>query len=179
MPSKKPHALLTLALCLAQAGCVPLLEGITPREVDRSVPEQFGTAPPSLESAAALPFERLFQDPDLVALIEQALAHNQELDILQMEIVIANAEALARTGEYQPKVAVGGGAGLERVGRWTSQERAMPRTRSHRAASFPKTSPTTDSDSSPRGRSTSGVACAMRPRPRCCGPRPPSRDATT
>lgn len=38
-----------------------------------------------------------------------------------MEIVIANAEALARTGEYQPKVAVGGGAGLERVGRWTSQ----------------------------------------------------------
>ena len=121
MPSKKPHALLTLALCLVQAGCVPLLEGITPREVDRSVPEQFGTAPPSLESAAALPFERLFQDPDLVALIEQALAHNQELDILQMEIVIANAEALARTGEYQPKVAVGGGAGLERVGRWTSQ----------------------------------------------------------
>lgn len=36
-------------------------EEIAPREADRSVPEQFGTAPPSLESAAALPLERLFQ----------------------------------------------------------------------------------------------------------------------
>lgn len=122
MPRPKNPGLLTLALCLAQASCVPLLEGITPRDADRSVPDHYGTAtPPTITNAAALPFERLFQDPNLVALVEQALAHNQELDILQMEIAIANAEVLARTGEYQPKVGVGAGAGLERVGRWTSQ----------------------------------------------------------
>lgn len=122
MPSPKfLPSLLTLALCFSPVGCVPMPEGIPTREADTSVPDSFGTKTPALESAAALPFERLFQDQHLVALIEQALANNQELDILKMEIAIANAEVLARTGEYQPKVAVGAGAGLERVGRWTTQ----------------------------------------------------------
>ena len=122
MPSPKFKTnLLMLSLCLAPAGCVPMLEGITPREADRTVPESFGSKAPTVESAAPLPFERLFQDKNLVALVEAALANNQELGILEMEIAIANAEVIARTGEYQPKVAVGAGAGLERVGRWTTQ----------------------------------------------------------
>lgn len=122
MPSPKIRTWFpTLALCLAQASCVPLLEGITPRNVDASVPDGFGTESPTIESAAALPVERFFQDANLIALVDQALANNQELNILQMEVAIANAEVMARTGEYQPKVGVGAGAGLERVGRYTSQ----------------------------------------------------------
>lgn len=112
---------LLLALCLAPAGCVPMLEGVTPRDVDASVPDDFGKATPAIASAAELPFEQLFQDPKLIALIEEGLQNNQELNILQMEVAIANAEVLARTGEYQPKVGFGIGAGLERVGRWTTQ----------------------------------------------------------
>lgn len=113
--------LLLLALCLAPAGCVPMLEGVTPRDVDATVPEHFGKATPAIASAAELPFEQLFQDQNLIALIEAGLQNNQELNILQMEVAIANAEVLARTGEYQPKVGFGVGAGLERVGRWTTQ----------------------------------------------------------
>lgn len=113
--------LLSLTLCLASAGCVPMLEGITPRAADTSTPDAFGNRTPTIENAAALPVDRFFQDANLVALVEQALANNQELDILQMEVAIANAEVMARTGEYQPKVGFGAGAGLERVGRWTTQ----------------------------------------------------------
>jgi NodT family efflux transporter outer membrane factor (OMF) lipoprotein len=110
-----------LAVCLAQASCAPLLDGITLRDVDASVPESFGTAAATLESTAALPIERFFQDANLIALIEQALANNQELNILEMEVAIANAEVMARIGEYLPRVSFDVGAGLERVGRYTSQ----------------------------------------------------------
>ncbi len=110
-----------LALCLGLTGCVPMLQGVTPRDADRSVPDTFGVAGPQLASPAALPVEHFFQDANLIALVEQALANNQELDILQMEVVIANAEVMARTGEYQPKVGIGAGAGVEHVGRYTSR----------------------------------------------------------
>lgn len=122
MPSSKLKTWFAgLALCLAQASCVPLVEGITQRDVDVSLPDSFGTDTPTIESAAALPVERFFHDENLVTLVEQALINNQELNILQLEVSIANAEVMARGGEYLPKVGVGAGVGLERVGRYTSQ----------------------------------------------------------
>lgn len=119
-PKSKPW-FPVLALCLAHAGCVPLPDAIPTREVDRSVPASFGADTAPLASAAAMPVERFFDDANLRALIDEALADNQERNILQMEIAIANAEVLARVGEYQPQVGVGAAAGLERVGRFTSQ----------------------------------------------------------
>ncbi|MGE0143032.1 MAG: TolC family protein [Planctomycetota bacterium] len=113
--------LLVLALGLTPVSCVPMLAGIPTRDADASVPERFGTDSPTLESAASLPVERFFQDANLIALVDQALTNNQELNILEMEVAIANAEVMARTGEYQPKVGVGAQVGLERVGRFTSQ----------------------------------------------------------
>ena len=112
---------LALGLGLLPLGCVPMLVGIPQRDVDTAVPERFAADSPTIESAAALPVESIFQDPNLLALVEEALRKNQELDILQLEVTIANAEVMARTGEYQPKVGIGAGAGLERVGRYTSQ----------------------------------------------------------
>jgi NodT family efflux transporter outer membrane factor (OMF) lipoprotein len=110
-----------LMLCLAQAGCVPLVEGIPTREPDASVPATFGAAAASADNLGLLPTERLFRDPNLIKLIEQALVNNQELNILQMEVAIADAEVMARSGEYLPKVSGGASVGLERVGRYTSQ----------------------------------------------------------
>lgn len=112
---------MVLGLSLLPLGCVPMLVGIPQRDVDTAVPERFAADSPTIESAAALPVESIFQDPNLLALVEEALRKNQELDILQLEVTIANAEVMARTGEYQPKVGIGAGAGLERVGRYTSQ----------------------------------------------------------
>lgn len=113
--------LLTIWLAFTPVSCVPLVTGIPTRDADASVPDHFGTESPTIESAAALPVERFFQDPNLIALIDQALTNNPELNILEMEVAIANAEVMARTGEYQPRVGVGAQVGLERVGRFTSQ----------------------------------------------------------
>jgi outer membrane protein, multidrug efflux system len=48
----------------------------------------------------------------LIGLIEQALAGNQELKILNENFQIASNEILARRGAYLPFVTLGGGAGL-------------------------------------------------------------------
>ncbi len=62
-----------------------------------------------------------FTDPDLTALIDTALKNNQELNITLQEIDITWNEIRARRGEYLPFVGIRGGAGLEKVGRYTSR----------------------------------------------------------
>src|SRR5690606_3696100 len=54
-------------------------------------------------------------------LIDVALQNNQELNITMQEIQISRNEIKARKGEYLPFVGVKGGAGIEKVGRYTSQ----------------------------------------------------------
>jgi len=131
-------AALTLACALA-AGCVPSLNGNEPREPDRRVPPSFGaghdaraavasgptaTAAPPLAGAAQRTWRELFKSPELRSLIESALAGNRELNARFQEIVIAESEVAARQGEILPKVGVGVGAGIERVGENSSQGRA-------------------------------------------------------
>jgi NodT family efflux transporter outer membrane factor (OMF) lipoprotein len=72
-----------------------------------------------------------FTDPQLMALIDQALSKNQELHIAELEVAISQFEVLAKEGEYLPKVAIGAGAGIEKVGEDTSQGRADEATRVH------------------------------------------------
>ncbi len=62
-----------------------------------------------------------FADADLAALIDTALVRNQELNIALQEIAITRNEVRARKGEYLPSVALRAGAGVEKVGRYTSQ----------------------------------------------------------
>lgn len=61
-----------------------------------------------------------FHDANLVALIDSALANNQELNIMTQELLIAQNEVLARKGEYQPTAGVVAGAGADKVGRYTT-----------------------------------------------------------
>lgn len=63
----------------------------------------------------------LFTDPYLFALIDTALHNNQELNITLQEIQVSNNEIRARKGAYLPFVNVGGGAGIDKVSRYTSQ----------------------------------------------------------
>lgn len=60
-----------------------------------------------------------YSDPNLVALIDSALKNNQELNIILQEINIANNEVRARKGRYLPYADIGGGVGIEKVGRYT------------------------------------------------------------
>lgn len=103
-------------------GCAPSLSDNEPREPNKTLPASFGDASANeAASAAQETWRRLFGSPELEALIETALSKNQELNIRLQEIVIARAEASARRGEVLPKVSAGAGAGVEKVGKHTSQ----------------------------------------------------------
>jgi len=64
-------------------------------------------------------WRQFFKDPDLRALVDSALANNQELNIMLQEIAIAKNEVRARKGEYLPFVDIAAGAGVEKVGEFT------------------------------------------------------------
>ncbi|WP_375438095.1 TolC family protein [uncultured Hymenobacter sp.] len=66
-------------------------------------------------------WKEFFTDPNLVALIDTALHHNQELNIALQEIQIARNEVQIRKGDYLPFVGLGAKAEAERPGRYTLQ----------------------------------------------------------
>ncbi|KZE74104.1 efflux transporter outer membrane subunit [Myroides marinus] len=67
------------------------------------------------------PWRQFFTDKNLTVLIEEALKNNQELLITLQEIEVAKNEVLYKKGRLSPKVGAGIGAGVEKVGRYTSQ----------------------------------------------------------
>lgn len=104
---------------LSFTACVgPALVG---KETDRSMPQNYaGTAHDTLNSAA-VEWKAFFTDPNLVALIDTALRNNLELNKVLQEIEISRNEIRVRKGDYLPFLDVRGGAGVEKVGRYTSK----------------------------------------------------------
>lgn len=101
-------------------GCIPKAPMGVARTPMRDVPEAFAS-PRDTRNSGLIGWRTFFEDPQLVALIEAALQHNQELNIAIQETVVANAEIMARRGEYLPSVGFGASAGVEHVGAFTSQ----------------------------------------------------------
>ena len=81
-----------------------------------NVPKKYDTPllKGSVESAASISWRQFFSDPDLVSLIETALANNQEFNIAIQDIAIAANEVKARQASYLPKVGLGYRAGYIR-----------------------------------------------------------------
>jgi outer membrane protein, multidrug efflux system len=105
-------------ICLIYTACkTPVL---TTRTENKTVPAGFNNSQDAVNSAA-MKWRDYFTDANLVALIDTALKNNQELNITLQEIAITKNEITARKGEYLPFVGVKGGAGVEKVGRYTSQ----------------------------------------------------------
>lgn len=77
-----------------------------------SVNMDFG--PARQQNSSLLGWHDFFDDPNLSALIAQAMTGNQELKILAENIQIANNEVYARSGAYRPFVSLGGEAGAEK-----------------------------------------------------------------
>ncbi len=77
----------------------------------------FGLARP--ENSAQLGWHDFFDDPNLSALIAQAMTGNQELKILAENIQIANNQVLARSGAYRPFLSFAAGAGVEKPSLFT------------------------------------------------------------
>lgn len=109
------------------SGCVPKPRTGMARPPNRAVPDTFAGLSDT-RSSGLIPWRDFFQDAHLVALVDAALHNNQELNIAIQETVVANAEVMARRGEYLPKVGFGVGAGNERVGKFTSQGQSDERS---------------------------------------------------
>lgn len=114
---------------LSCISCVPALQGPAFKAPNTSVPVTFSAQPqaPDPRSPVAqakiadATWQQFFESTALRALIDQAVANNQELNIRLQELVVAQAEVMARTGDYLPRVGAQVGAGIEKVGRYTAQ----------------------------------------------------------
>jgi multidrug efflux system outer membrane protein len=96
--------------------CVPTR---TVKEENKSVPEQYANQSTDSVNSAKLKWKEFFSDPYLVALIDTALVHNQELNIMLQNVAMSENEIKARKGEYLPFVNYFGGAEVEKVGEFT------------------------------------------------------------
>jgi len=104
----------TIAVLLG--GCVPVLKNT--KTENKSVPASFNNSQDTI-SIAKIKWKEYFSDPNLIALIDTALKNNQELNIVKQEIEISKNEVRACKGENLPFLSLMGGAGLEKVGKYT------------------------------------------------------------
>ncbi|MBC5863929.1 TolC family protein [Flavobacterium turcicum] len=117
LKSKSYKYLIPLGMCLAVVSCTPKL---APLAASKVVPESFEKSTDT-NTIAVTPWRTYFKDPNLINLIDTALKNNQELLITLQEIEIAKNDIRVRKGALLPQVGVGAGAGIEKVGRYTSQ----------------------------------------------------------
>ncbi|MFV5697386.1 TolC family protein [Flavobacterium sp. ZT3R17] len=109
--------IIPLGICLAVVSCTP---AIAPLTASKPVPESFDKSTDTT-TISATPWRTYFKDQNLVNLIDSALKNNQELMITLQEIEIAKNDIRVKKGLLLPSVGLGAGAGVERVGKYTSQ----------------------------------------------------------
>ena len=107
-----------LLICIVYASCKTIAP-MQQTEV-KSLPSSYTTSKDSINSAE-INWKDFFADKYLVALIDTALKNNVELLITLQEIEIAKSDVKFRKGLLFPTVSAGVGAGLEKVGLYTSQ----------------------------------------------------------
>jgi NodT family efflux transporter outer membrane factor (OMF) lipoprotein len=109
--------LVATAIMLIATAC-SLPTNLVHQNVNKSIPATYSGLNDTVNSAK-LTRRVFFTDPYLIALIDTALQINQELAIMLQEINISKNEVRARKGEYLPFVGVQGGAGIEKVGKYS------------------------------------------------------------
>jgi multidrug efflux system outer membrane protein len=87
---------------------------------NKSVPESYKDSKDT-SNTSKKKWLNFFTDPNLTALIDNALKNNQELNIMLQEISMSKNLVKARKGSYLPFLGIGALAGVEKVGRYTSQ----------------------------------------------------------
>ena len=85
----------------------------TPVKEDKSQKKNYS------EKKASESWQSFFTDVHLKELIGYALDNNQEINILEQQILRAQNEVMARTGEYLPRMSLGGKAEVENVGEYS------------------------------------------------------------
>ena len=90
----------------------------TTRNENTGVPQSYEGSQDTT-NFAQIKWGDFFDDPNLKSLIDTALSHNQELNMMLQEISVSNNEIRARKGEYLPFLDIQAGAGMDKVGRYT------------------------------------------------------------
>ncbi|WP_299383178.1 TolC family protein [uncultured Lacinutrix sp.] len=112
---RKLYLVSVLAL-VSLYSCVPTR---TVREENKTVPELYNSETEDTTNTAVIKWKEFFTDPNLVTLIDTALANNQELNMMLQQVDMAKNEIKAKKGEYLPFVGVYAGAEVEKVGEFT------------------------------------------------------------
>lgn len=111
-------ASIAFVICVAVASCK--IPALTQVNENRSTPSTYGNTGDT-NNIASIQWRSFFTDKYLVDLIDTALKNNQELNITFQEIEIARNEVRIRQQPLSPVVGIRGAAGVEKVGRYTSQ----------------------------------------------------------
>jgi multidrug efflux system outer membrane protein len=90
------------------------------QDVNESVPASYSNSQDSTNTGM-LGWKQFYSDANLVALIDSALANNQELNIALQEIAVSQNEVMAKKGEILPNVNANVGGGVDKVGRYTAR----------------------------------------------------------
>ena len=136
------NTLVIFGILLMMASCMPKSLMLVNKNENKTVPERFNNAQDSTNTAKMI-WKEYFTDSSLLGLIDTALRNNQELNITLQEIEIARNEIGYRKGEYKPFVTLGGGAGIEKVSRYTSQGAADAATEIKDGIATPEILPNT------------------------------------
>lgn len=105
-------------ICLALASCrAPQLIDRAP---DQVIPATYHNNPDSM-NVAQVNWSTFFADKDLSNLIDTALLRNQELQITLQDIDISRNDVRLKQAARRPSLYAKLGAGMEKVGRYTSQ----------------------------------------------------------
>lgn len=104
-------------------GCANMIGSNKAREAHRDVPQSFGAlaSSPGPSVAVQQRWDAFFADPNLRKLITEALENNQQLNIQLQDIIISQNNVAAIRGEYTPRLDAVVGAGVEKVGEYTTQ----------------------------------------------------------
>lgn len=99
------------------SGCqIPLLR---PADSGAAIPERFPAGESTAPLTARLCVDEYYKDPVLTQLVQDGLANNLELKMLDEEIQLASSEVVARRGAYLPFIGINGGAGFDKPSRFT------------------------------------------------------------
>ena len=104
-----------VALMLQACG-IPVM---TSKMADSHLPDSFKHGVSQPASTATVKWNDFFEDPNLLSLIDTAVANNKEVNIMMQRISVAQNEIQARKGAYLPFVNFGAGAGGEKTGKYT------------------------------------------------------------
>lgn len=117
MKSKKQYAL-GIVLIIFLAACKA--PNLGRQAVNKTIPSNY-TDSLLNSTSEILTWKEFYNDPFLRALIDSALANNQELNIIKQEISMSQNEIMSKKGELLPTMNAQIGAGVDKAGRYTTQ----------------------------------------------------------